>query len=419
MTIDARDFLESVAGYANSTSTGQKSSSDRPVKLGTIDVNYTSGTPKVLFDGESTISDRGYSWVSSYTPVNGERVFLMPVGQSYIIGGALKSKIAYSRYIQIPLLNGWVNYDPNNYHAGMFTKTETGLVKLTGLISGGNQAQLTAVGRLPEGFRPSYAVVQPVTSNGVHGTLQILPDGYISCKGFSQNAWVALDNIVFPTEKLTWNDVTLLNSFTAPTTEAKLGSPQWAIDAYQRVWFRGAVSRTSAPAPDTAMFNVPAAARPPQQLHIVGSSLGDPLKSSHLMGVQETGNVVWKNQTASNNLISFAGVMYSGPGLGGWINASYTNGWGSYASGSFPAASYRQDADGTVHMRGLINTGGGWGTSMFALPAGMRPAKIVLRAVQSSNVQGRCDIHPDGGVVAVVGAAGWFSLDGISFTAEQ
>lgn len=418
MTIDARDFLDSVAGYANSSNTGQKSSANRPVKLGSIDVNYTSGTPKVLFDGESTISDRGYSWVGSYTPVNGERVFLIPVGQSYIIGGKLESKLPYSRYVQLPLESGWVNYDAGSYHAGSFTKTETGLVKLSGLVMGGAVSQGTSIGRLPEGFRPSYAVVVPVMSNSVYGSVLILPDGYISCKGYSANQWLSLDNIVFPTEKLTWNSVTLLNSFTAPTTEQYLGSPQWAVDAQQRVWFRGAVSRTAVPAPDTVMFNIGAAARPPQQLHLPVTSLGNWQKSSALIGVQSNGDVVWKNDTASMNLISFASVMYSGPGLGGWTNATYQNGWSSYLASSFPAAQYRQDADGTVHIRGLIGNGPN-GTVVFNLPAGMRPGKILLRVNQSSNVTGRIDIHGNGNLVAATSTAGWVTLDGISFTPEM
>jgi hypothetical protein len=134
--------------------------------------------------------------------------------------------------------------------------------------------------------------------------------------------------------------------------------------------------------------------------------------------VQPNGDVVWKQKTDSMNLISFGGIMFPGPGLGGWINGTYLNGWTSYSSGSFPAAQYRQDADGTVHIRGLVGSGA-IGTAIFNLPAGMRPIKTLLRVNQSSNTTGRIDIYASGNVYASTGVAGgWFSLDGISFTPE-
>lgn len=416
MTIDARDFLDSVAGYANSSSSGAKSSSDRPVRLGTIDVNYTSGTPKVLFDGESTISDRGYSWVGSYAPVNGERVFLIPVGQSYIIGGKLESSMAYNRLVQLPLQNGWLNYDIINYHAANFTKTETGLVKLGGLMYAGTQAQNQAIARLPEGFRPNYPILVPILSNQVYGSLLITPDGFLITKGFSSNAWITLANIVFPTAELTWYDVTLQNSFTV-ASEAYLGLPQYAKDAQGRVWFRGAVGRASAPAPDTNMFTIPAGYRPNLTYHLPACSYYNTGSAAALIDVQNSGNVRYKTDTASMSTISLAGVMYCETSIGGWINATYQNGWVSNDAAAFNAASYRQDADGTVHIRGLVRSGT-LGTTIFNLPAGMRPARTVIRVSQGANVTSRIDILPSGNVIASLSSNTWQSLDGISFTPE-
>lgn len=416
--IDSRDFLDAVAGYANSPTNGPKSASERPVRLGTLDPNYTNGPARVVFDGDTVASEKGYSWVSSYSPVNGERVFLIPVGQSYIIGGKLTSRLAYSRYVQLPLTNGWINFDTVNYQPGSFTKTETGVVKLTGMISGGGVAQGTVIGTLPLGFRPPRTLVFPAMSNQVGGSLKIQPDGKIVCAGYSHANWVSLSNIIFPTATLTWNNVTHLNSFTVPA-DPSVGVAQYAKDAQGRVWFRGGLGRASAPAGDTPMFNVPAGFRPALQHHLPASSLGNGAASSALIDSTSGGDIRFKQLTSSMSTISLAGVMYPEASIGGWINGTYQNSWVSNNAPMFGAASYRLDADGVVHLRGLVQ-GGAIGSVIFNLPAGFRPSKTIIRSNQSSNTQGRLDIHNNGNVLQQMGTAGgWVTLDGIQFTAEQ
>lgn len=415
--IDARDFLDSVAGYANSSVGGPRTAADRPVLLGTVDQYYTAGLARVLLDGETILSQKGYTWASTYTPVAGERVFLLPVGQSYIIGGSIQSKVPYSRYHPIPLQNGWVDYDSWNYHAGSFTKTSDGVVKLAGLIKNGAVAQGTIIGKLPVGFRPDVSTLFPVMSNGVYGSVRIDTNGDIVCEGYTHAAWVSLDNIIFPTANLSWTVATLSSPFTI-TGNNKFGRPSYAIDAQNRVWLRGAFTAPSTPAADATILNLPAGLRPAQQIHIPTSSStgGVAARNSGLIGVADNGNVLWKQDTPNLSYMSLGGVMFAVPATGSWTNATYTNGWGSYLPSAFPAAGYRQDADGTVHLRGLIS--GPRGSSAFALPPGMRPAKITLRVTQSANTTARIDINPDGGVVPS-GGSDWFSIDGVSFTAEQ
>lgn len=84
---DARSFLESVAGYTEQPG-GEVGSEDRPVKLGTIDALYTTGNPKVLFDGESLMGVRTYPWVGRQ-PRPLERVMLVPQGHTYVIVGTI------------------------------------------------------------------------------------------------------------------------------------------------------------------------------------------------------------------------------------------------------------------------------------------------------------------------------------------
>ncbi|MBB6446451.1 hypothetical protein [Bacillus benzoevorans] len=44
------------------------------LKYGTIDPVYSSGKPRVLFDGEETIGQKTYPYLKWYTPVAGDRV---------------------------------------------------------------------------------------------------------------------------------------------------------------------------------------------------------------------------------------------------------------------------------------------------------------------------------------------------------
>lgn len=90
--MEARAFLESVAGYTRDTTAD--SSANAPVKIGTIDAAYPgSGLPKVKFDGESTTSVKPYPFLDSYLPVATDRVVLVPVGNTYLIVGRIDTTI--------------------------------------------------------------------------------------------------------------------------------------------------------------------------------------------------------------------------------------------------------------------------------------------------------------------------------------
>ncbi len=54
---------------------------------GTIDPAYTSGLPKVTFDGQTALSTVGYPYITAYTPAAGHRVLLVPLDDGYLIVG--------------------------------------------------------------------------------------------------------------------------------------------------------------------------------------------------------------------------------------------------------------------------------------------------------------------------------------------
>jgi hypothetical protein len=93
--------------------------------------------------------------------------------------------------------------------------------------------------------------------------------------------------------------------------------------------------------------------------------------------------------------------------VGAWKNSDPTNG----VTGGF-----HKDPFGVVHLKGLIN-GGGQDT-IFTLPAGYRPSKILDERVFSS-ASGAYLIIYSTGRVAVENWSGDVSLDGVTFRAGE
>lgn len=98
-----------------------------------------------------------------------------------------------------------------------------------------------------------------------------------------------------------------------------------------------------------------------------------------------------------------------------WIAATYQNGWTTYG-GEYAPAGYRKDAEGWVHLRGLVKSGT-MGAAIFTLPTGYLPAYRYLYVAISNGAIGRVDVPTNGQVLAVGGSNAWISLDGMSFHA--
>lgn len=77
--IDAAELLQIASG--NPPQNGYR--------LGKVDPAYSSGRPKVVFDGETTASGKQYPYLASYTPAAGDRVLLAAVAGSYVVLGKI------------------------------------------------------------------------------------------------------------------------------------------------------------------------------------------------------------------------------------------------------------------------------------------------------------------------------------------
>jgi hypothetical protein len=145
----ARGFLESVAGYVNQPVTQLVGSQDRAIKIGTIDSAYTgTGKPKVKFDGESTTSGKQYTFLDSYVPVAGERVLLLPAGNSYVIVGGIASTAVAGSGGDLSTATGTLAVA----HGG------TGATTLTGLLKGNGTAAITAATAGTDYVAPSGSI---------------------------------------------------------------------------------------------------------------------------------------------------------------------------------------------------------------------------------------------------------------------
>lgn len=89
------EFLDALKIFVDKESKPKKdnqqitttSSIDSPFKLGRVDPNYSSGRPRIIFEGESVVSGKAYPYLSSYTPVANDVVLLVRMSNSYIILG--------------------------------------------------------------------------------------------------------------------------------------------------------------------------------------------------------------------------------------------------------------------------------------------------------------------------------------------
>lgn len=52
-------------------------SADKTIRFGTIDADYTTGRPKIIFDGAENPSVKNYPYAASYTPAANDRVLII------------------------------------------------------------------------------------------------------------------------------------------------------------------------------------------------------------------------------------------------------------------------------------------------------------------------------------------------------
>jgi hypothetical protein len=77
--VDSQEFVKLQMGQAV----------EMDFKLATVEALFTSGTAKIKFFGESTASEKEYSYLSTYRPTLNDTVLVIPFADTYIIAGKL------------------------------------------------------------------------------------------------------------------------------------------------------------------------------------------------------------------------------------------------------------------------------------------------------------------------------------------
>jgi hypothetical protein len=90
MALDPGKFFDAVREYDKSANNDESKGWNR---CGTVDSEYTGvGPARILFDGETTLSQKFYHFVGT-APRAGTRVFLAPVGSTYVIQGMINGGV--------------------------------------------------------------------------------------------------------------------------------------------------------------------------------------------------------------------------------------------------------------------------------------------------------------------------------------
>jgi len=81
-----RDFFDAVAEYDKSANNDESKGHPR---FATVDSSYAgTGSARVMFDGETALTNKEYKFVGS-PPTAGARVMMLPVANTYVLMGML------------------------------------------------------------------------------------------------------------------------------------------------------------------------------------------------------------------------------------------------------------------------------------------------------------------------------------------
>ena len=322
--------------------------------------------------------------------------------------------LAINRWGSIGFRTGWTNYG-STYNGEGYTKTADGLVVLKGLIKHtGSPASGDIIGQLPVGYRPNGTLIF-VGANYPYASarVDVYADGTIR---FNDGAadWVSLENIRFMPAGGPHNFVNMTPQNGWENYGGSYADAQYVVDGAGRTYTQGLV-RYGIMTNGTVMAAPPSSRQTNDYLHIPtrGNAGFD------LIGLANNG--ILAKDKGANGYVSINSLSYPGS-FAGWNTLSLQSGWAWYdaGGGQFSTPSYTKAADDLVTLKGLVRSGStGSGTVIANLPAGYRPKERVLTVNVTNSVVGRVDIMPNGDVLFMTGSNAWFSLDAISFIAEQ
>lgn len=318
----------------------------------------------------------------------------------------------------ILLKGNWTDY-ASTYSTAAYTKTKAGLVLFKGLVkNSGSPVNNEILGTIPYDYRPTGRLMFGTSTNSnVSARVDVGATGEdtnIYFQDGGSGPWYSLESVryIAAEESYTRTLPTLLNGFS--NYGGSYAPASYVQDSTGRVSIQGLLAngtRTNG----TTIFNIPANLRPAKYQHHSSRS-----GTFHHLGIDATSGLLAKGDGTGAYSINVSYLPSTYPGT--WTGLTLVNGWAWYdaSSGMFSTPEYTKTSDNVVHLKGLIRSGSTtYDTVIATLPAGFRPKARILTTTTNTSVYSRVDILPDGQVRFMGSTNNWFSLDTISFVAEQ
>lgn len=113
-------FLDLLSGHIERERT---SSADRPIRLAKVDPGYLPlvGWPgaapptRVTFEGETTLSTKAYPIANGFVPSAGQRVWLLPLGNGYLVAGAVNGQTSQGFWQSADGVDSGVEFGHGSY----------------------------------------------------------------------------------------------------------------------------------------------------------------------------------------------------------------------------------------------------------------------------------------------------------------
>jgi hypothetical protein len=147
--IEPISFLDGVSGYVRKSTNG---AADKGIRLATIDPAYDAfdppypdgiPLPKVTFEGEATLSGKTYAVASGYVPSPGARVWMVPIGNTWLIAGAAQHYSAQGFYSNPAASTVGVEFGDGSYYDTTSGLTLLGDADIAGDLSVGGIGKVT------------------------------------------------------------------------------------------------------------------------------------------------------------------------------------------------------------------------------------------------------------------------------------
>jgi hypothetical protein len=97
---------------------------------------------------------------------------------------------------------------------------------------------------------------------------------------------------------------------------------------------------------------------------------------------------------------------------------AFQNSWVNYDATTYSTCAFRIDEQGFVYLKGTVKSGA-INTTIFTIPAGYRPSKILMIVVYGGAINSMIAVSPNGNVACGPNFNTFINLDGVTYFGDQ